>query len=638
MRSALCQALQSHGELAFDNLASRVIETLGLELKEFARQPDLDENSPQARFTREAFQQVIEYRLYEDLRRGWRVVQPNLEQCGLLRVDYNGLSNLAQREDLWGNLPLLGNQSAQERENLLRVILNEMRRQLAIDVDCLKPQRQEEIKRRAYEYLNERWAFDEGELLRYASRFVLLGQERREGDFSLSRRGAIGRWLSKQTGVLKEDEFKALVNGIIAGLCSFGLLIEQEEGRGVQRSCGVRIRASALVWRPGDGKPVGDPLRRYRAAGAGYEQVEQPVNEFFRDFYRQPLETLRNIEGGADTAQISYERREKREGQFRLGTLASLFCSPTMELGIDIADLNTVHLRNIPPTPANYAQRSGRAGRSGQPALVLGYCAFGSGHDKYYFRNREKMVAGSVVPPRIDLSNEDLIRAHVHAIWLGWTRLGMKNSILEVLDAAQSGYPLRPEILEQITLPASTLDGCREACKQVLRACGADLENADWFSEDWLKSRLQQAGERFDRAFDRWRELFRSAWGQLTQAQQLKQLAYLGRGPANQQETGRAEAMEREARRQLDLLCCKDTKFDESDFYPYRYLASEGFLPGYNFPALPVRIFVPRGTDGEFISRPRFLALSEFGPDNFIYHEGSKYQVKQAFLPEQYEN
>src|SRR5262249_44915434 len=84
-----------------------------------------------------------------------------------------------------------------------------------------------------------------------------------------------------------------------------------------------------------------------------------------------------------------------------------------------------------------------------------------------------------------------------------------------------------------------------------------------------------------------------------------------------------------------DLLCCKDTKADESDFYPYRYLASEGFLPGYNFPALPVRVFVPRGTDGEFISRPRLLALSEFGPYNVIYHEGSKYQVRHAFLPVQ---
>jgi hypothetical protein len=59
---------------------------------------------------------------------------------------------------------------------------------------------------------------------------------------------------------------------------------------------------------------------------------------------------------------------------------------------------------------------------------------------------------------------------------------------------------------------------------------------------------------------------------------------------------------------------------------PSIYLASEGFLPGYNFPALPVRAWVPRD-DGEFIARPRFLALREFGPNNIIYHEGAKWEI-----------
>lgn len=108
------------------------------------------------------------------------------------------------------------------------------------------------------------------------------------------------------------------------------------------------------------------------------------------------------------TAQVSQKQREWREWRFRFEQddiehlinsenrteirasgesdqfLPALFCSPTMELGVDISALNAVYLRNVPPTPANYAQRAGRAGRSGQAAVVVTYCASGSPHDQYF--------------------------------------------------------------------------------------------------------------------------------------------------------------------------------------------------------------------------------------------------------------
>jgi hypothetical protein len=102
----------------------------------------------------------------------------------------------------------------------------------------------------------------------------------------------------------------------------------------------------------------------------------------------------------------------------------------------------------------------------------------------------------------------------------------------------------------------------------------------------------------------------------------------------NSDEVKDAWRNEAQALRQRDLLKNEITRGSLSEFYPYRYLASEGFLPGYNFTRLPIRTFIPFGDAGEYVSRPRFIALREFGPKNVIYHNGSKYQVVQILAPE----
>lgn len=638
LRSALYQALSQQGELHFQNIAQAVIEALDVELDGVARQTGLDPHSRQGIETRNSFHDVVEYRLYEDLRRGWRVVQPNMEQCGLLELSYKGLDELIQREDMWQGIPFLSGFTPAVRLEIISTLLDEMRRQLTIDVDCLKENKQQELKRRAADYLNKNWAFDELERLRYASVFVRPGVERAPGDFSLSTRSVFGRWLKgylrHQAAVdLDTDTYERVVNGILDALARFGLLIEQNEERG--RRQGLRLRASALIWRPGSGTPPVSLLRRYRGRGEQYQPVGQQTNAYFQTFYSAPrtLVGLRNMKGAEHTAQIAPAARIEREDLFREGKLPALFCSPTMELGVDIADLNAVHLRNVPPTPANYAQRSGRSGRAGQPAVVLAYCAYGSGHDQYYFRQRQKMVAGAVTPPRIELSNEDLVRAHIHAIWLAAAGIKMEQSILEIVDIDQDSYPLLGEVKTQSELNAARRTACLAACRRVLASCGLEGEQASWFTDSWLEEQIINAPKAFDHAFDRWRELFRIAWTQFLQAQQIKQRAMLRRGRDAQEEAQRATALEREAQRQLDLLRCENISHEESDFYPYRYLAGEGFLPGYNFPALPVRAYISSGRSGEYIARPRFLALNEFGPHNVIYHDGAKYQVDKAMLP-----
>jgi Helicase conserved C-terminal domain len=172
--------------------------------------------------------------------------------------------------------------------------------------------------------------------------------------------------------------------------------------------------------------------------------------------------------------------QEQREVQFRGGELSALFCSPTMELGIDIRDLNMVHLRNVPPTPANYAQRSGRAGRNGQPALVVAFCSEGSSYDQYFFRQPAFMVAGAVAPPRLELGNEELVRAHIHFVWLAHTGASLGSSMTDVLDLNAPGFPLQANLQHNTTLSDAKLSALEAECEAILAACGEEIANAAW--------------------------------------------------------------------------------------------------------------------------------------------------------------
>ena len=168
---------------------------------------------------------------------------------------------------------------------------------------------------------------------------------------------------------------------------------------------------------------------------------------------------------------------------FRTGRLPVLYCSPTMELGIDISDLNVVNLRNIPPTPANYAQRSGRAGRSGQPALVFSYCSTGSSHDQYFFRRPDRMVAGAVTPPRLDLANEDLVRAHVQAIWLAETGMGLGKSLSDLLDLSgpEPTLNLLPGVRTDVEASPAR-QRAKARAERVLASVAEELVRAGWYS------------------------------------------------------------------------------------------------------------------------------------------------------------
>lgn len=635
LRGAIFHAALGAGSdgLRDENISQKVTASLALPFESHAADPSI-------KYGRDAVEKalrgVIGYRVYRDLRRGWRISAPNLEQCGLLEIDYAELDALASDEDLWLSLhPVLGKATPETREMICRTLLDFIRRELCIEVDYLEPDYQETLKRNSRSQLRDPWAFDEGENLeRQRTAFPCqktAAEDDRHSVF-VSPLSGFGQFLRSPSAFPGNHAIDVATTGkvieaLFEGLRKANILRECCE-RGKRAPVpGYRINSGSLIWRAGEGRSAyRDRIRMPSAPAEG-----SPPNLFFIHLYREGINQFRGMCSREHTAQVPSQVRMDRERDFGDARLPILFCSPTMELGIDIKDLNAVNLRNIPPTPANYAQRSGRAGRSGQPAIVFSYCAFGSPHDQYFFKHPELMVSGQVQTPRIDITNEDLIRSHIHAIWLQESGLDLGNTPGDLLDLSgdKPTLDLLPDVKDKLRdrIPK---ERARVRAVKVIEGMLPALISAGWYAEGWLEEVIRGVSQAFESALERWRFLYRAARSQADQANRI----ILDHSRVQDHES--AKRLRQEAEAQLKLLTDRQSAI-QSDFYTYRYFASEGFLPGYNFPRLPLSAYIPgRATaldTKEFISRPRFLAISEFGPGALIYHEGSRYQVTRIMMP-----
>ncbi len=664
VRAGFLRALQIAGDegLSSDKLGEAQEKALGFDKalpalrSEWLLDPDArGANLLDAHTT---LREVLSYRVWFDQRRGWRFTNPNLEQLGLLSVRYEGLDALAADEALFANSHnILRTASPEVRKKVFVKLFDHMRQGLAVHSKMLDREPLEQIAQRSYSALRAPWGFASDERPR-ASRWLMV-QAPGKADASLrdeelfvrgGARSALGRTLRKPklwgTSAildLKGAELVTLLETLLAAAKAHKLVL-------VEPTPFENAKGYKLV----------DRVVRF-----GLGTPETGANPFFVDYYGNlagmlghETHPLFTFEAREHTAQVEQEKRLLREKRFRWGSaeraelespqaeprtthepsrfLPVLFCSPTMELGVDISALNTVYMRNVPPTPANYAQRSGRAGRSGQAALVLTYCSAQGPHDQYFFREPKGMVHGEVHAPLIDLANRDLIDSHLQAVWLACSTEALDGSIARLLDLKHSARPLLPTVRDPLAQPAVAQQACTRIAR-VLALVDDELgpQQAPWYTDraSYADSIVAACLDRFDRAFHRWRELFAAAEAQRDAARRT-----MDDYAAPAQERKSAQARHAQAMEQLSLLQqdSRSNASGSSDFYTYRYLATEGFLPGYNFPRLPLMAFIPTTQDRRgkqtFLQRPRFLALSEFGPRSLVYHEGRAFRVVRAML------
>ncbi len=298
------------------------------------------------------------------------------------------------------------------------------------------------------------------------------------------------------------------------------------------------------------------------------------------------------------TAQLSKKESLSYQEQFIKKEINALSCSTTFEMGVDVGDLETVFLRDVPPLPSNYAQRAGRAGRSVNAAAYALTFAKLSSHDLTFFKEPEKMISGTILPPLFKVDNEKIVKRHIYAVALSMffaSNVEMYNYNQADKFINEQGYLKFIEWLN--TKP--------ERLKDMLIRSIPDINDLHQRMEienfGWLEGFIGEEGT--------FTALIREYEGNIAQFDKL---------------------IKQYRKDKEDILAAKCTR--KKEFYMknklIEFLARGNILPRYGFPVDTVELeqnTTAANIDSLRLSRDLQVAIAEYAPSSEVVADGKLY-------------
>ncbi|GMV37255.1 MAG: DEAD/DEAH box helicase [Fimbriimonadales bacterium] len=286
------------------------------------------------------------------------------------------------------------------------------------------------------------------------------------------------------------------------------------------------------------------------------------------------------------TAQLDHEQARKFQREFRSGQIHVLSCSTTFELGVDLGDLDTIFLRNVPPETFNYAQRVGRAGRRpGNPGFAITYCRR-SPHDLYHFAEPKQILSGMVRPPALAIRNERIVLRHLVAV---------------AASAFFRAFPERfrsvSEMFGDLSAPQFSTD-----LRSFLRSCRAQIEQR---LEQVVPAEMRRELGLSDGSWiDRITREGRLRQSELEVSSDYRQVLNVEQAATRDRDYRTAEW----AKRRANTIASEDV---------LSFLSRKAVIPKYGFPVDVVELDLqPTARDGHGVglTRDLSLAISEFAP------------------------